>query len=217
LALILWPSGITAPALGIDSLGDGMHCLAFGIHSLAPGMHCPVRGIDAAAPGMLSSAPGRPALAPGLHGVALGMHSPALGIDSPWSSGGSPKSSGGSPKSSGGSPKSSGGLPRRLGSVPGGVTCIGRGALAGGTLLGWPFTSREHVGEDLDGKEPRIVATSNGFDVHCAVRIAAGDDEGRERLLRYCAHPPFALERIEQMKDGRIAYAMRTQSVNSPC
>jgi hypothetical protein len=32
-------------------------------------------------------------------------------------------------------------------------TWVGRGALAGGTLLGRPFTPREHVGEDLDGKE----------------------------------------------------------------
>src|SRR5262249_3523470 len=36
-------------------------------------------------------------------------------------------------------------------------------------------------------KEKRFSATCNGFDVHCAVRLAADDDEGRERLLRYCA------------------------------
>jgi hypothetical protein len=28
--------------------------------------------------------------------------------------------------------------------------------------------------------------------------------------VRYCARPPFALERIEPMKDGRIAYRMKT-------
>jgi hypothetical protein len=35
------------------------------------------------------------------------------------------------------------------------------------------------------------------------VRIAAGNDEGCERLIRYCTRPPFALERIEELRDGR--------------
>jgi len=59
-------------------------------------------------------------------------------------------------------------------------------------------------------KEKRFSASCNGFDVHCAVRLAADDDEGRERLLRSCARPPFALERIEVLKDGRVAYLMKT-------
>jgi hypothetical protein len=41
------------------------------------------------------------------------------------------------------------------------------------------------------------------------VRIGADDDEGRERLVRYCARAPFALERIEELKDGTIAYLMK--------
>jgi hypothetical protein len=36
------------------------------------------------------------------------------------------------------------------------------------------------------------------------------DDERRERLVRYCARPPFALSRIERMKDGRVAYHLKT-------
>jgi len=83
-------------------------------------------------------------------------------------------------------------------------------ALAGGAFLGRPFAAREHTGDDLDRKEPRFSATHNGFDVHCAVRLAAGNDEGRERLIRYCARPPFAIERIEELKDGRIAYLVKT-------
>jgi hypothetical protein len=42
------------------------------------------------------------------------------------------------------------------------------------------------------------------------VRIAADDDEGRERLLRYCARPPLSLERILVLRDGRIAYRLKT-------
>jgi len=51
----------------------------------------------------------------------------------------------------------------------------------------------------------RFSATYDGFDVYCAVRLAADDDAGRERLARYCARPPFALDRIEVLRDGRIA------------
>jgi hypothetical protein len=38
--------------------------------------------------------------------------------------------------------------------------------------------------------------------------IAAYDDAGRERLVRYCTRPPFALERIELLRDGRVAYLL---------
>jgi Putative transposase len=62
----------------------------------------------------------------------------------------------------------------------------------------------------FEHKERRFSAAYNGFDVHCAVRIAKDDDEGRERLVRYCARPPFALERIDVLRDGRIAYRMKT-------
>ena len=90
------------------------------------------------------------------------------------------------------------------------IDALARLALASGTFLGGPFLAKDRADENLDRKEPRFSATYDGFDLHCAVRIAAGDDEGRERLVRYCARPPFALERIEEMKDGRISYLMKT-------
>ena len=37
---------------------------------------------------------------------------------------------------------------------------------------------------------------SGGFSVHAGVRVAAQDSAGRERLLRYCARPMFAGERL---------------------
>jgi len=77
--------------------------------------------------------------------------------------------------------------------------------------VGRPFPAAERAGdEDLDRKEPRFSATCNGFDVPFAVRVEALDDERRERLVRYCARPPFALSRIELMKDGRVAYRLKT-------
>jgi len=38
-----------------------------------------------------------------------------------------------------------------------------------------------------------------GFSVDASVRIAAADRAGRERLLRYCARPPFALDRLHEL------------------
>src|SRR3989442_14836082 len=35
-----------------------------------------------------------------------------------------------------------------------------------------------------------------GFSVDASVRIEAADRAGREQLLRYCARPPFAMERL---------------------
>ncbi|XXR43472.1 transposase [Sorangium sp. So ce375] len=45
------------------------------------------------------------------------------------------------------------------------------------------------------------------------MRIAADDGgrrSARERLVRYCSRPAFALARIELLPDGRIAYLLKT-------
>jgi len=41
------------------------------------------------------------------------------------------------------------------------------------------------------------------------VHIASGDDMGRERLLRYGARPPLALDRLRRLRDGRITYRIK--------
>lgn len=40
---------------------------------------------------------------------------------------------------------------------------------------------------------------SGGFSLDAGVRIEAEDRSGLERLLRYCARPVFALERLRQI------------------
>ena len=45
-----------------------------------------------------------------------------------------------------------------------------------------------------------------GFSVDGSVRIAAADRAGRERLLRYCARPPFAPERLRELDCDRLVY-----------
>jgi len=95
-------------------------------------------------------------------------------------------------------------------------------ALAGGAFLARPLETKHDPDADLDRRERRFSATSDGFDLHCAVRIAADDDQGRERLVRYCARPPLSLDRIEVQRDGRIAYRLkaprkgRTHRVTQP-
>ena len=45
-----------------------------------------------------------------------------------------------------------------------------------------------------------------GFSVDGSVRIEAADEAGRERLLRYCARPPFALDRLRELGPERLLY-----------
>jgi Putative transposase/Transposase zinc-binding domain len=82
-------------------------------------------------------------------------------------------------------------------------------ALAGGAFSARPFVPSSDDAS-FEKKERRFSASYEGFDVHCAVRIPKDNDEGRERLVRYCARPPFALDRIEVLNDGQIAYRMKT-------
>ena len=82
-------------------------------------------------------------------------------------------------------------------------------ALAKGEYITRPFAAPMQE-ESLQRREPRFSAELDGFNLHCAVTIASGDDDGRERLLRYCARPAFALDRLEILRDGRIAYRVKT-------
>jgi hypothetical protein len=48
-----------------------------------------------------------------------------------------------------------------------------------------------------------------GFNLHASVAVAAGDDLGRERLMRYGARPPLALDRLRRLPGGRIGYRIK--------
>jgi len=49
---------------------------------------------------------------------------------------------------------------------------------------------------------------NSGFSLDAAVRVGAHDRAGLERLLRYCARPPFALERLERLDAERVVYRL---------
>jgi hypothetical protein len=48
-----------------------------------------------------------------------------------------------------------------------------------------------------------------GFNLHASVRVAADDDLGRERLMRYGARPPFSIARFRRLSGGRITYRIK--------
>jgi len=72
-------------------------------------------------------------------------------------------------------------------------------------LLRW--FARSGLIEPDDGRE-MLVWENRGFCLDAAVRIAAGDRTGLERLLRDCAGAPFALERLKLLDDERIIYRL---------
>ncbi len=45
-----------------------------------------------------------------------------------------------------------------------------------------------------------------GFSVYASVCIAGDDRAGLERLLRYCARPPFAMERLHRKGHDHFLY-----------
>ena len=52
----------------------------------------------------------------------------------------------------------------------------------------------------------------SGFSVNGGICIEAKDRAGLERLLRYCARPPFALERLRQRGAELVYHCSKPQS-----
>ena len=55
-----------------------------------------------------------------------------------------------------------------------------------------------------------------GFSVHAGVTVHAADEDGRERLIRYCARPALSMERMTETRDGLIAYRLRHAQQGNP-
>ena len=55
-----------------------------------------------------------------------------------------------------------------------------------------------------------------GFSLDASVRIDDHDRAGLERLLRYCARPPFALERLEQLAHDQLVYRFPKPQPDEP-
>jgi len=96
-----------------------------------------------------------------------------------------------------------------------------RSRIATGPEAGAPWRRLgDRVDPDTDGEEedrvepgaripPRCVR-HGGMSLHADVAVPARDRRRLERLCRYVARPPLALERLEEMHDGRLAYRLKT-------
>lgn len=60
--------------------------------------------------------------------------------------------------------------------------------------------------DQSDGKEMGEWEHGGGFSVDASVCIEGTDRRGLERLLRYCARPPFALEHLQERDAGHLVY-----------
>ncbi len=52
-------------------------------------------------------------------------------------------------------------------------------------------------------------AHEDGFDLHAAVHVRAGDRERLRQLCRYLCRPPLGQQRLERLRDGRVALALQ--------
>ena len=69
---------------------------------------------------------------------------------------------------------------------------------------------RDDERRDARGQGPWTAEVAS-FTFNAGVTVHAGDVEGRERLCRYGARPPFSLERLSLLPDGRVAYRLPTR------
>ena len=67
------------------------------------------------------------------------------------------------------------------------------------------FVRRGLIDKD-DAAEMRAWAHDGGFSVDGSVRVEGTDRVGLERLLRYCARPPFALAHLHQRDAEHLVY-----------
>ena len=54
---------------------------------------------------------------------------------------------------------------------------------------------------------------NGGFSIDASVRIESWDRNGLEQLLRYCARPPFAMERLKYIDDNKVVYQLKKPTV----
>ena len=60
--------------------------------------------------------------------------------------------------------------------------------------------------DKADGDEMAAQKHEGGFSLNATIRIEADDRSGLERLLRYCARPPFSLQNLRQLDDEHLVY-----------
>jgi len=70
---------------------------------------------------------------------------------------------------------------------------------------------REESGVESGAEIPPRCVREGGMSLHADVAVPRNDRRRLERLCRYVARPPLALDRLEAMADGRLAYRLKTR------
>jgi hypothetical protein len=73
-----------------------------------------------------------------------------------------------------------------------------------------PGSEEDEGGAELGARIPPRCVRHGGMSLHADVAVPARDRRRLERLCRYVARPPLALNRLEAMADGRLAYRLKT-------
>jgi len=93
------------------------------------------------------------------------------------------------------------------------MRCL-QGSLGVGELQRWAEHGRADENADPRGRSlPKptkgLGAQYLKFNLHAGVSVPGGLPAARERLIRYCARPPLALERLSVLEDNRICYRIK--------
>jgi hypothetical protein len=84
------------------------------------------------------------------------------------------------------------------------------GTLAMGPNAGQKVKTAGELQHESFERHGSRCAMVSGFSVHAGVSIRADDRKGLERLCRYTSRPPVAVERLEQLSDGRLSYRLKS-------
>ncbi|MHC5028581.1 MAG: transposase [Planctomycetota bacterium] len=86
-----------------------------------------------------------------------------------------------------------------------------RGRIATGSRAGQPvsrFGDRVEI-DQLPVSRGQRCASFGGASLHANVAVPARDRQRLERLCRYAARPPLAIERLSRLDDGRLLYELK--------
>jgi hypothetical protein len=82
-------------------------------------------------------------------------------------------------------------------------------AMAHGQMATLPSEDEPEYDHKSARGKTSVAVDRDGFNLHAGVRIDAGDDAGREKLVRYAARPALSLERLRRLPGGRVAYRLK--------
>ncbi|MFT4843432.1 MAG: hypothetical protein ACI90M_003911, partial [Candidatus Azotimanducaceae bacterium] len=90
---------------------------------------------------------------------------------------------------------------------------LGEGAVQGVAVAGKRRGQRDVRIDKGTRNEPNVLgvlcADLEGFSLHAAVRVAAGNRRQLEHLCRYAGRPAIAESRLRLLPDGRVAYSLK--------